>query len=532
MKNKFKLGKSVLYALSVLLPFLLAIPVAASITPKAPFQASTLADPDPAVFTWNSSIAYYDGQLIYAGADKKIYAYDLETGSSTLVCDTSGLSDPWAAVSGFLVTNDNYLYFHDNTFPTGNIYRVQLTDTWPADYEELDTGCEGSIYVLTQNPWTDAIWFASADLGSYTMYLYEVNSAFTGVTQRASFTAPNTGGSGPIIFKGATTLLYGESLWDGDGYFHLVDSTTGEVTAPDYLTFPGGLAGACYGYNNVIYASNGGGGTIYEIQGGTKTQVATTDEDAQSMVFDGSSFYISEQKSSDFSGAISFHQLWKKRLSGVPADQMVDNGVDLNGDGIPDNEQMDVIMSVVTDGGTGPKQVGVSSSEPDVFVESLESTPASAITDERNRPDALPFGLVTFRVKTKKTDGTAEVTVYLSEPAPEDAKWYKYDPIDGWVDYSAHATFSKDRRSVTIELKDGDYGDLDHMVNGEILDPSGVGSSSSSSAAVAGGGGGGCFVSTCASDPPVDKVTPFHLILVVMVFLSCYKGLSLYKKKQ
>jgi hypothetical protein len=310
-KNLF-CGKVTGMILIFMLFLITANPAEAAVTPTVPFQASALSDPDPAVFAWNSSIAYYDNWLIYAGADKNIYAYDLDTGLSALVCDTSGLSDPYAAVSGFLVSNDNYLYFHENTFPTTNLYRVDLTDpdNWPADYEELDTGCEGSIFTMTQNPWTDAIWFASADLGSSTMYLYEVNSAFTGVTQRASFPAPNFGGNGPILFKGATTLLYGESVWGGDGYFHLVDSTTGEVTTPNYLILPGGLAGACYGYNNVIYASTGAGSTIYEIQGTTMTEVATTDEDAQGMVFDGSSFYISEQKSSDFSGAISFHQLW------------------------------------------------------------------------------------------------------------------------------------------------------------------------------------------------------------------------------
>jgi hypothetical protein len=263
------------------------------------------------------------------------------------------------------------------------------------------------------------------------------------------------------------------------------------------------------------------------------TEVATTDEDAQGMVFDGSSFYISEQKSSDFSGAISFHQLWRKRLSGVPADQMVDDGVDLNGDGTPDNEQMDVIMSVLSDGGAGAKQLGISCVNPEAIVQSVESTSPSAISDQRNRPEGLPFGLVNFRVRTQKADGTAEVTVYLSEPAPEGARWYKYDPINGWVDYSAYATFSADRRSVTLELKDGAYGDLDRIVNGEILDPSGLGTSTGGTTTViSGGGGGGCFISTSASDSSVDPIKLFYLIFAALVFLTCHRGLKLYKRKR
>jgi hypothetical protein len=60
---------------------------------------------------------------------------------------------------------------------------------------------------------------------------------------------------------------------------------------------------------------------------------------------------------------------------------------------------------------------------------------------------------------------------------------------------------------VTIELKDGDYGDLDRIVNGEIVDPGGVGVTASSSPPAptppaptppifssGGGGGGGCFI--------------------------------------
>jgi len=532
MKNKYKLVKFVLYALIVLLPFLIAIPVGASITPNVPFQASTLAAPNPAVFTWVSSIAYYDGQLIYPGDDRKIYAYDIQTGNSTEVLDLSADPNFGFGPSGFLVSYDNYLYFLDNG-NTDKIYRIDLTAAWPPAIESFSTGASGSIFGLTQNPWTDAVWFASADFPPGNMYLYEMNASFTTATETASFAQPNGGGNGPIIFKGATTLLYGESVWGGDGYFHLVDSTTGEVTAQDYLTFPGGLAGACYGYNNVIYASSGAGSTIYEIQGAAKTQVATTDEDAQSIVFDGSSFYISEQKSSDFSGAISFHQLWRKRLSGVPADQMVDNSVDLNGDGIPDNEQMDIIMSVITEGGTGSKQIGVSAGGADVFVETVSSSSSSAIGDTRNMPESFPFGLVNFRLKVTRPDGTATAVVYLSEPAAEDARWYKYDPIDGWMDYSAHATFSADRRSITIELKDGDYGDLDHVVNGEILDPSGLGSSSSSGSTVvaSGGGGGGCFIGAVLGPTHWNWLITL-IFSMLALFAGAYFALTLVTRRQ
>ena len=59
----------------------------------------------------------------------------------------------------------------------------------------------------------------------------------------------------------------------------------------------------------------------------------------------------------------------------------------------------------------------------------------------------------------------------LIEPAPSNINWYKYDPVNGWQDYSAHAPFSADMKSVTLELKDGDYGDADGVANGIIVDP-------------------------------------------------------------
>ena len=84
----------------------------------------------------------------------------------------------------------------------------------------------------------------------------------------------------------------------------------------------------------------------------------------------------------------------------------------------------------------------------------------------------------------------------LIEPAPSNVNWYKYDPVNGWQDYSAHATFSGDRKSVVLELKDGDYGDADGVANGLIVDPSGPGIASVTPAPPppSGGGGGGCFI--------------------------------------
>ena len=487
------------------------------------YRAQALPTPNPSIYSWNSSIAYYDGQLIYAGGDKKVYALNVDDGSTTLVCDTSTLSDPGAAVSGFLVSNDNHLYFHANTFPTVVIYRILLTDTWPADYEVLDTGCHGSIFSLTQNPWTDIVWFASADLGSGVMYLYEVSAAFDNVKERASFNAPTFGGNGPIIFKGPSTLLYGESVWGGNGYFHLIDSTTGEVTTEDYLIFDGGLVGATYGYDNIIYVTTGGGKTIYEINGTTKTQVGTTDVDAQGIVFDGNSFYISTQipwSGGLDDGKISLYELSQGVSAGVPVGQMVPPGT-VDGD-----------MAVSAQSISGSKAIGISAGDQNTFVEFLKAVDPSTITDNDNRPETLPFGLVNFRLKVTSPDGTATLKVFLSEEVPQGALWYKYDAIKGWHDYSSHAQLGADKKSFTLEFKDGGYGDADRIVNGYITDPGGVAGTSltapntegtGSTSNSPGGGASGCFITTAGLDG-TNPGTYSALFLWAWLTCGCFLG--------
>jgi hypothetical protein len=507
------------------------------ISPIDPFRARAVADPDPDVFIYQSSIAYYNNYLIYAGDDGKIYGYNLATSKTVIISDTVSLSTAYAAVTAFMVSSDDYLYFTDNGV-TSNIYRLKLTDSWPASYESLDTGITSSIFAFAENPWTNTIWLSSGDffVSSDNFYLYEVDTAFTMVTLRSSFLKPNAqpngSGNGPIIFKDPNTVLYGEATFIGDGYFHLVNSSTGELVEANYLAFPGGLGDLTYGYNNIIYVTSGGGKAIFEIDGNQKTQLATTYDEARGITFDGASFFISAMvpfSGGTDDGEFSLLQLWQTRLSGVPADQRVNDSVDLNADSIPDNQQPDVILAVNAADGSGSKQIGISPIEADVVVESLMAVDMNTIDETANRPSDFPFGLIDYRLKVNSSTGTARVTVYFSEPVPAGAAWYQYDSINGWQDYSLYATFSADGRSVTIELKDGDHGDLDHIVNGEILDPGGVGVSAASSPGGSGGGGGGggggCFIDTTVSAQLSEgRNIITSIILMGMIFLGCYMG--------
>lgn len=176
---------------------------------------------------------------------------------------------------------------------------------------------------------------------------------------------------------------------------------------------------------------------------------------------------------------------------GIPDDFEVDDDTDLNDDGIADNNQVGVITSVTTR--RGNKQVGIDVGECEIT--KVNVIDDADIEDEEDKPDDMPFGLIGYKFRVNHFGETVSVKIHLSEPAPENAKWIIYDKMEGWLDFSGYATFNDACDEVTLELKDGGYGDEDHTENRWIIDPSGVGvyaedeaESSSSSE--------GCFIST------------------------------------
>ncbi|MEJ2729360.1 MAG: choice-of-anchor Q domain-containing protein [Deltaproteobacteria bacterium] len=202
--------------------------------------------------------------------------------------------------------------------------------------------------------------------------------------------------------------------------------------------------------------------------------------------------------------------------NGVPDDQEVDDpDLDLDNNGTPDMNQGD--MKCVNTGG-GIVQIGVKQGSNVTSIESLMWTDPDTVEDTQNKPDMVPLGLVSFKIRVDNEGDTAEVTVYLSVPAPAGAKWYKYDVINGWQDYSAHAVFSLDRRSVTLQFQDGGFGDTDGVANAIIIDPSGVGTSSSGSGGGGGGGGGGCFISTAASS--THRAATVWLLIAITALIA------------
>ena len=156
---------------------------------------------------------------------------------------------------------------------------------------------------------------------------------------------------------------------------------------------------------------------------------------------------------------------------GIPDDSEVDDTVDLNEDGIPDNDQPDVIKSAHSAvAGKRPLSVNKISASID-SIELLEPIHPSEILDKKNKPKKFLFGLAAYRLKVNQVGATTQVKVYYSEDISGATRYYLYDTVNGWQDYTQYVTFNPDGRSVTLELKDGGHGDSDGVENGIIVDP-------------------------------------------------------------
>ena len=197
--------------------------------------------------------------------------------------------------------------------------------------------------------------------------------------------------------------------------------------------------------------------------------------------------------------------------NGIPDVYEVDDSIDFNLDGIPDNSQPDTIKCIEAIGGSsyiGVEKISDTISE----IEALDVIDPETISDTDNRPADLIFGLFSYRLRVNQPGDIVKLTIYFSGGIFSSDIFYKYDTINSWYDYSEHTTFNDDGQSVTLELKDGGYGDSDGTANGIIVDPGGIASAGSgytdtdSSVRVgAAGGGGGCFIATAAFGSKFEK---------------------------
>jgi hypothetical protein len=158
--------------------------------------------------------------------------------------------------------------------------------------------------------------------------------------------------------------------------------------------------------------------------------------------------------------------------NGLPDHQEIaDDGIDMDRNGVNDYLQDDMLC---VKNASGPGQIGLKVDSSHATLVSLKSNENHIFSSSLNAPEMTSMGIISFKLHLEDGETMAKVTVYFSSPAPEGARWFKYDNELGWQEYEA-ALFSEDRRSVTITLVDGGAGDEDGIRNGVIVDPSGLG---------------------------------------------------------
>jgi hypothetical protein len=184
-------------------------------------------------------------------------------------------------------------------------------------------------------------------------------------------------------------------------------------------------------------------------------------------------------------------QLLDSDLDGVPDEQRLLEYSDLDMNGIDDREQNDLRCLYNKEKAA---QICVRIPPEAQSFGLLRTVNPESIVDNEGKPQDFPFGLLSFRLVVERGAST-KIIIYFSNVAPLGSKWFKYDPIIGWADFSGFGEFASDRRSVVLELTDGGAGDSDGRANTIIIDPSGVGTLNTAGGGTAGGGGGGgCFI--------------------------------------
>ncbi len=195
---------------------------------------------------------------------------------------------------------------------------------------------------------------------------------------------------------------------------------------------------------------------------------------------------------------IDWHTAGDADANGIFDDQEIDAYIDLDGDGLHDADQPGMLCLRIPD--VVNPHIALKGAGEQVRIVAAKGYGAESLKLALNQPDSMT-GMVGFKLHLDGDDAAASVRIYFTQPAPHDAKWYKYDSESGWSIYP-HAVFSSDRRAITLLLEDGGPGDQDGVKNGVIVDPSGLGfgvreaDGGSSSGGSGEGGAGGCFIDT------------------------------------
>ncbi|MGD9210576.1 MAG: hypothetical protein PVI90_07360 [Desulfobacteraceae bacterium] len=221
---------------------------------------------------------------------------------------------------------------------------------------------------------------------------------------------------------------------------------------------------------------------------------------------------------------------------GVHDSQEIDENQDLNEDGIPDTIQPDTIKCVANDGTNGIIGIGISDSKNNNLISGLSNGNLTENVHSLTENTSIPYGLFEYKIEVTEPGSTVQIEIFLPQSAEDNAKWYQLGVESSWIDYSKYSQFSSDRKTITLELKDGDYGDIDGIENSVIVDRSGliVAPQSSDGAAVSSstkwGGSNACFVNSLEKTTGIKRFY-FWLAVAGVAMMALGKIAALWRGK-
>ena len=170
---------------------------------------------------------------------------------------------------------------------------------------------------------------------------------------------------------------------------------------------------------------------------------------------------------------------------------ITDESLDLDMNHYPDINQADMALIQINGGND---YIGIQSETPGVTIVTVNPIDPEVIPSIGDCPTEMPFGLISFRAICEES-AEIDVNIYFLTELPSNAKWFKFDYDNGFVDYSDHTSAQLPGHKITIRVKDGGFGDADGIANGVIVDPGGIGLSDTNNSGVdAASDSGGCFI--------------------------------------
>ena len=171
----------------------------------------------------------------------------------------------------------------------------------------------------------------------------------------------------------------------------------------------------------------------------------------------------------------------------------------------------------------GQSLIGINAVEGVSQINCFTSVEPESILDEP-RPK-LRYGLMVFNVTLEQIGGKARFELYLPEKPRVAAKWYKYDPINGWYEFPVEIDGDK----YYIEITDGGFGDADGVENGIVVDPIGLAEMSNELETVDTGDSdstmdrlkNACFIQATLDRPALETTVTGARQVVAFWLISC-----------